>query len=84
MRMERSAAINSISRPVANVLVPASSSMWARNAILLGYRGIPIKSRWIRPTPKVRTRMGAVAWAIWPTPRFPSRSSVGSRTGAPV
>ena len=38
---ERRAAINSISRPVANVLVPASSSIWARNAMLLGYRFIP-------------------------------------------
>ena len=50
--MRRSAAINSISRPVANVLAPASSSMWARIAMLLRYRGVPIKSRSKRSMPK--------------------------------
>ena len=47
-RIRRSAAINSISRPVANVLAPASSSISARIAMLLRYRGIPSNSRWKR------------------------------------
>ena len=51
-RIRRSVAINSISRPVANVSAPASSSMWARIAMLLRYRGVPIKSRSKRSMPK--------------------------------